>query len=72
MNILKAFRLDKKIVARLSDLAQKNNRSEKYFVEEALRQYFAEHEDGRIAKERFMDPKTRILSSKEMRKRLGV
>ena len=72
MNVLKAFRLEKTLVSRLTRIAQKSHRSEKYYVEEALRLYLEEYEDARIAKERFEDHKTEIIPSKEMRKRLGL
>ncbi len=72
MTILKAFRLEEKIVGRLSKIARITCRSEKYYVEEALRTYLEEYEDARIAKERFEDPRTKIISSTEMRKRLGL
>ena len=72
MTTLKAFRLESALVNRLTKIAKASNRSEKYYVEEALREYLREYEDVRIAKERFDDPKTRFLSSKEMRKRLGL
>ena len=72
MNVLKAFRLEKKLVNRLSKIAKNSRRPEKYYVEEALRLYLEEYEDVRIAKERFEDHKTKIISSKEMRRRLGL
>ena len=72
MTILKAFRLEKTLVNRLSKIAKISHRSEKYYVQEALQQYLEEYEDVRIAKERFDDPKTKFISSKEMRRRLGL
>ena len=72
MTVLKAFRLEESIVEKLNRLAQKTRRTEKYFVEEALKQYFAEYEDCQIAKDRFEDPKSKIITSQEMRKHLGV
>ncbi len=72
MNVLKAFRLEKTLVNRLSKLAKASRRSEKYYIEEALRTYLEEYEDVRIAKERFDDVKVKIISSKEMRQRLGL
>ncbi len=72
MNVLKAFRLEKKLVGRLSKVAKESRRSEKFYVEEALRFYLEEYEDARVAKQRFDDPRTRIVSSKEMRQRLGI
>lgn len=70
MTILKAFRLEKKLVNRLSKAAKESRRSERFYVEEALRHYLEEYEDARIAKERFADPGTKIISSKEMKQRV--
>ena len=72
MTILKAFRIDESLAKKLAALAKTTQRTEKYFVEEALTQYFCEHEDAQIAKERFNDPKSKVITSQEMRKRLGV
>lgn len=72
MNILKAFRLEKSLVNKLSSLAKRTHRTEKFYVEEALKQYFAEYEDSQIAKDRFNDPKAKVISAQELRKRLGV
>lgn len=72
MTILKAFRLEKNLVNRLSKVAKLNRRTEKFYVEEALRQYLEDYEDAMIAKERFEDPKTKYLTSEEIRKKLGI
>ena len=72
MTVLKAFRLEKKLVNRLSKIAKENRRSEKFYIEEALRLLFEEYEDLRIAKERAEDPNAKYISSEEMRKRLGI
>jgi len=72
MSVLKAFRLPEEIVTVLSNLAKETNRSEKFFVVEALKLYLGEFMDGQIAKDRFNDPKSKIISAKEMRKRLGL
>ncbi len=72
MNILKAFRLEESLVQTLTKIAKNTNRTEKFYVEEALKQYFSEHEDSQIAKDRFSDPKSKVIGSQEMRRRLGV
>ncbi len=72
MSVLKAFRLPESLVAKLVRLAKETDRSEKFYVVEALKQYLDDAVDARIAKDRFDDPKTKIINSKEMRKRLGV
>ncbi len=72
MTILKAFRLEKTLVNRLTKIAKASHRSEKFYVQEALRQFLEEYEDAYIAKERFDDPKTEYISKREMRRRLGL
>ena len=72
MSVLKAFRLSEPIVTKLSRLAKLTHRSEKFYVEEALREYLEDIVDAQIAKDRFNDPNSKIISSAEMRKRLGV
>lgn len=72
MTTLKAFRLPTELADRLKELAEETQRSEKFYVVEALRRYFEDIEDASIAKERFENPTTKIVSSKEMKKRLGI
>ncbi len=72
MTVLKAYRLEKKLVDRLSLMAKETRRSEKFFVEAALERYFEEYADAEIAKERFNDPQAKILTSRQMRERVGV
>ena len=72
MTILKAFRLPEELVNRLFLLAQATHRSEKFYVEEALTHYFQEYADAQIAKDRFNNPRSKIISGKELRKRLSV
>lgn len=72
MNILKAYRLPKILVDRLSKLAKETKRSEKYYVEEALQHYLNEYAEAQLAKDRFSDPKSKVISSKDMRARLRV
>ncbi len=72
MTVLKAFRLPFKLVSRLSSLAKATHRSEKFYVAEALAHYFEDYADAQIAKDRFNDPKSRIISGAELRKKLGV
>ena len=72
MYILKAFRLEGSLVEKLARLAKKTQRTEKFYVEEALNHYFAEYEDCQIAKDRFNDPKSKVVTGQEMRRRLSV
>jgi predicted DNA-binding protein len=72
MTILKAFRLPAGLANRLSSLAKATHRSEKFYVAEALAHYLEDYADAQIAKDRFNDPKSRIISGKELRKRIGI
>ncbi len=72
MTVLKAYRLEKKLVDRLSLIAKETRRSEKFFVEAALERYLEEYADAQIAKDRFDDPQVKILTAHEMREKAGV
>lgn len=72
MTILKAFRLPVGLVNKLSALAKTTHRSEKFYVAEALVHYFGDYADAQIAKDRFNDPKSRIISGAELREKLGA
>ena len=72
MTILKAFRLPVGLANKLSALAKTTHRSEKFYVAEALVHYFEDYANAQIAKDRFSDPKSKIISGSELRKKLGV
>ena len=72
MTVLKAFRLPSSLAKRLAFLAKISHRSETFYVSEALARYLEDYVDAQIAKDRFNDPKSRIISPAELRKRLGV
>ncbi len=72
MTTLKAFRLPEELVVKLTALAKETRRSETFYMSEALYHYFEDYLDARIAKDRFADPKSKIVSSRELRIKLGV
>jgi predicted DNA-binding protein len=72
MTKLKAFRLQTGLVERLESLAKSTKRSERFFVSEALTHYLEDYADAQIAKDRFNDPKSKIIYSKELRKKLAL
>ena len=72
MTTLKAFRLPNTLIKRLSKLAKLTSRTEKFYVVQALEYYLDECADAVLAKDRFNDPKAKIFSSKELRKKLDV
>ncbi len=72
MGKVKAFRLPDEISELLEKTAQKTDRTETFYVVEALKNYFSEYYDYQVAKDRFEDPNDEIITSKEMRERLGL
>jgi len=72
MTLLKAFRLPGILANRLASLAKATHRSETFYVIDALKHYLEDYADAQIAKDRFNDPGSNIVSSAEMRKKLGV
>jgi len=53
-------------------LAKETKRSETFYIEEALQHYLNEYAEAQLAKDRFSDPKSKVISSKAMRARLRV
>ena len=72
MTLLKAFRLPAVLVNRLASLAKATRRSETFYVTDALKHYLEDYADAQIAKDRFNDPKSRIISGARIRGNLGV
>lgn len=72
MTLLKAFRLPGAIAGRLASLAKATHRSETFYVIDALKHYLEDYADAQIAKDRFNDPGSKIISGAELRKKLGV
>lgn len=67
-----AVRLDKQTEERLEQLAKETHRPKSYYVREAVKLYLAEQEDYEIALTRLHDHTEEIISSDEMRERLGL
>lgn len=67
-----AVRLDKEIESRLEKLSKETHRPKSYYVREAIRLYLDEQEDYEIALSRLHNHSDNIISSDEMRKRLGL
>lgn len=72
MGKVKAFRIPEDISVILEKTAKRTNRTETFYVVEALKNYFSEYYDYQIAKDRFDDPSDKIITSDEMRERLGL
>lgn len=72
MTLLKAFRLPAGLVHKLTSLAKSTHRSETFYITDALSHYLEDYADAQIAKDRFNDPRSKIISGSQLRKQLGV
>lgn len=55
----------------LEELARTTDRPKTYFIEKALESYLAEYADYQVALDRLRDKDDPIISSAELKKRLG-
>jgi predicted DNA-binding protein len=72
MTVLRAFRLPASLAKRLARFAKATHRSERFYVAAALQYYFENYMDAQIAKDRFQDPNSKVISGAELRARLGL
>ncbi len=66
-----SVRLPDKTAKALDELARATDRPRTYFIEKALESYLAEHADYQVALDRLRDKDDPIISSSELRKRIG-
>ena len=66
-----SIRLADKTAKALDELSKATDRTRTYFIEKALESYLAEHADYRVALDRLLDKDDPVISSSEMRKRIG-
>jgi predicted DNA-binding protein len=66
-----SVRLDDETARALEDLAKATDRPKTYFVEKALASYLAEYADYQVALDRLRDKDDPVVSSADMRKRIG-
>jgi len=72
MATLISLRLPDKILKPLTKLSEDAERPRTYFIIKALENYLDEYQDYQIAIERLHDRNDEIISSSELRKKLGV
>ncbi|RLF48327.1 MAG: DNA-binding protein [Thermoplasmata archaeon] len=72
MSVAISIRLPDKIVNELDDLADSIDRSRTYIIRKAIESYMQEYADYLIALERLRDKDDKIISSDEMREKLGL
>jgi RHH-type rel operon transcriptional repressor/antitoxin RelB len=66
-----SLRLTDETAEALEELARSTDRPKTYFIEKALQRYLAEYADYQVALDRLRDKDDPIISSTELRKRLG-
>lgn len=67
-----SIRLPDKIANELDELANSIERSRTYIIRKAIESYMQEYADYLIALERLRDKDDKIISSDEMREKLGL
>ena len=67
-----SVRLPEKLVHELEDIAAETERSRAFHIQKAIEAYIDEHADLRIALDRLHDQTDLTMSSKEIRKSLGL
>ena len=66
-----SLRLDDRTAKALEDLARATDRPKTYFIEKALESYLAEYAEYQVALDRLRDKDDPIVSSADLRKRIG-
>ena len=72
MPISISLRLPDDIHEQLEDIAEDTDRSKSYLIKKAIEQYLEEYADYQLALDRLNDKDDKIISSKELRKRLAA
>jgi RHH-type rel operon transcriptional repressor/antitoxin RelB len=66
-----SVRLPRDDVKALDELARATDRTKTYLVQKAVETYLAEHADYQVALDRLRDKGDEVISSAELRRRLG-
>jgi RHH-type rel operon transcriptional repressor/antitoxin RelB len=66
-----SVRIPDRTARALEKLARETDRPKTYFIEKALESYLAEHADYQIALDRLRDKDDPVISSAELKKRIG-
>jgi RHH-type rel operon transcriptional repressor/antitoxin RelB len=72
MSIAVSIRLPEPLAKELDVVARATERPRSFHIQKALEAYVEEMADAQIALDRMRDPKDQVVSSTDMRKRLGV
>lgn len=72
MSKIITVRLPEEISDKLDDLSLEIRRKRSFIIKSALEQYLNEYADYQIALDRLKDKQDRIITSKDLRKDLGI
>jgi len=72
MGIAVSVRLPEVLVKQLDRIAEETERPRSFLIKKALEYYLNEYADLQVALDRLRDKDDEIISSKEMRKSLGI
>jgi RHH-type rel operon transcriptional repressor/antitoxin RelB len=72
MNTAISVRLPKALVDRLDSIAKETERPRSYIIQKAVESYMEDYADLQIALDRLHDKTDPAISSKELRKSLGL
>ncbi len=72
MSTTLSIRLPEKMADEIDEVARLTDRPKTYIVRKAIEEYLSEYADYLIALERLNDKDDEIVSSKDMRERLGL
>jgi RHH-type transcriptional regulator, rel operon repressor / antitoxin RelB len=67
-----SIRLDEQVLRDLEALSKATERSRTFLINEAIMTYIAEYGDYRVALDRLLDKDDELISSSELRSRLGL
>jgi RHH-type transcriptional regulator, rel operon repressor / antitoxin RelB len=72
MNMAISVRIPKELSDQVDGIAKETERSRSFIVQKALESYIEDYADLQVALDRLHDKTDAIVSSKEMRKSLGL
>ena len=72
MSAALSIRLPEPLAKELNQIAEDTERSRSFHVQKALENYIEEFADLQIALDRLRDPRDPVVTSKDMRKSLGL
>ena len=67
-----SIRIPDEIAKQIDEIAKETERSKSFIIQKAIESYINDFSDLQIALDRLNNPKDEIISSKELKKSLGI